>query len=195
LCAGRPPNSWTEGGSESTSQAGHHLWRFTQLFSNASGTVQFAQLFVTEDNESGVGPFTIAASGHTFNLVSNLPSTTPANTWILVATSNFAALPGAVAPDHIIPANFFPPGGGIMNYAGIDAWSYGTVPTDGVHSLMRDGSTVVNSAVNFAGQSGSVNVATPPVPAVSTWGIALLVGLLLVTASGLLRKGRRGLPA
>ena len=182
-------------GVSSTSQAGHHLWRLTQLFSNAGGTVQFAQLFVNEDNESGVGPFTLTASGHTFNFVTNLPRTTTANTWILVATSNFGALPGAVAPDYIIPANFFSTGGGTMNYAGIDAWSYGAVPTDGVHSLMRDGSTPVNSAVNFAGQTGSVNLAPPAVPASATWSVAALMGLLLLAASGLLRKARRGSPA
>jgi hypothetical protein len=32
-------------------------------------------------------------------------------------------------------------GGGTLNYAGIDNWSYGAVPTDGVHSLLRNGST------------------------------------------------------
>src|SRR5882724_8104591 len=91
----------------STAYAGHHLWKLTQLFSNASGSVQFAQLFVTDNGEAGVGPFGLTASGHTFSFVNNLFSATTANTWILVATSSFAALPGAVAPDYIIPANFF----------------------------------------------------------------------------------------
>jgi len=45
-------------------RAGHHLWRFTELFSNQTGSVQYAQLFVTENNESGVGleiPFSVGA--------------------------------------------------------------------------------------------------------------------------------------
>jgi hypothetical protein len=172
----------------SPSYAGHHLWKLTQLFSNASGSVQFAQLFTADNGEPGVGPFGLTASGHTFNFVTNLPSSTTANTWILVATSNFASLPGAVAPDYIIPPSFFSTGGGTITYAGIDAWNYGTVPTDGVHSLLRDGSTAVNSAINFAAQSGSVNLAVAPAPALTTWGIVLLVGALLLVGSGLLRR-------
>jgi hypothetical protein len=170
------------------SYAGHHLWKLTQLFSNASGSVQFAELFTAADGEPGVGPFTLTASGHTFNFVTNLPRATTANTWILVATSNFAGLPGAVAPDYIIPANFFSTGGGTITYAGIDAWNYGTVPTDGVHSLMRDGSTPVNSPINFAAQAGSVSLAAAPAPAVTTWALLILLGSLLLLGSGLLRQ-------
>jgi serralysin len=171
----------------SPARAGHHLWRLTQAFSNASGSVQFLQLFVNEDGEAGVGPFTVTASGHTFNFVTNLPSTSTANTWILIATSGFGSLPGGVTPDYILPASFFSTGGGTINYAGIDAWTYGVVPTDGVHSLMRDGTTPANSPKNFAGQSGSVNLATS-VPAASTAMIVALIGALLLAGSGLLRK-------
>ena len=171
----------------SPARAGHHLWRLTQAFSNASGSVQFLQLFVAEDGEAGVGPFTVTASGHTFNFVTNLPTTSTANTWILIATSGFGSLPGGVTPDYIIPGNFFATGGGTINYAGVDAWTYGVVPTDGVHSLMRDGTTPVNSPKNFAGQSGTVNLATG-VPALPTTGIVVLVGALLLAGSGLLRK-------
>ncbi len=171
----------------SPARAGHHLWRLTELFSNADGSVQYAQLFVNEANEQGVGPFTITASGHTFNFVTNLPSTATANTWILVATSNLASKAGGVAPDYIIPAGFFSTAGGTMDYAGIDSWAYGTVPTDGRHALMRDGTTPLNTATNFAGQTGSVDAAVP-VPAVTTWSLALLIGALLFAASGLLRK-------
>jgi serralysin len=175
----------------SPAYAGHHLWKLKQLFSNASGSVQFAQLFVTENGESGVGPFTLTASGHTFNFVSNLPAGVPtANTWILVATPGFASAPGAVPPDYVMPANFFSTGGGTINYAGVDIWNYGTVPSDGVHSLMRDGSTPVNSVINFSGQSGSLNLAAlaTPAPALTSWGIVALVGALLLIGSGLLRR-------
>jgi len=180
--------------ASSSSQAGHHLWRLSRLFSNADGSVQYAQLFVTEANEAGVGPFTLTASGHTFNFATNLPCATfptcaTANTWILLATSNFASLPGGVTPDYIIPAGFFTTGGGSMVYANtVDTWNYGTVPTDGKHALMRDGSTPLNKATNFAGQTGSL-VVGPGVPAVTGWGLALLVGALLLAASGLLRRG------
>jgi serralysin len=174
----------------STSHAGHHLWKFSQLFSNAAGSVQFMQLFTTDSGEPGVGPFTITTGSNTFNFVNNLPTSATANTWILIATSNFAGLKGGVTPDYVIPASFFSTGGGTLNYAGVDSWSYGAVPTDGVHSLMRDGSTPVNAPTNFAGQTGSVSLATS-VPAIPTLGIALLIGALLLAGSGLLRRRRR----
>jgi hypothetical protein len=170
------------------SQAGHHLWNFSEIFSNADGSVQYMELFTTDNNEQGVGPFGITSNAHTFSFVNNLGSSLTGNTYILVATSNFASKPGAVTPDYIIPASFFATGGGTLNYAGgIQVWNYGAVPTDGVHSLLRNGSTAVNSPTNFLGQSGSVNLAAT-VPMVPTWGLIVLVGGLLLAGSGLLRR-------
>jgi hypothetical protein len=94
-------------------------------------------------------------------------------------------------PDYVIPANFFSTGGGTINYAGVDVWTYGAVPTDGVHSLARDGTTPVNSPKNFAGQFGSV-ILTTAVPTLPTTGIVILIGALLLAASGLLRKRTAG---
>ena len=42
-------------------RAGHHSWDFTEIFSNASGTVQFVELFCPANGEAGLGPF--AGSG------------------------------------------------------------------------------------------------------------------------------------
>jgi hypothetical protein len=168
--------------------AGHHLWDFTEIFSNADGSVQFVEIFTAEDNEQLINGFTITSGGNTLTFTSNLPTAATANTWLLAATSNFAALPGAVTPDYIIPANFFPTGGGTLNYAsGADVWNFGAVPTDGVNALQRNGSSAVNSPTNFAGQSGSVNLGVQ-VPAMSTWAIFLAVGIVLLLASGLLRR-------
>ena len=172
----------------STSQAGHHLWHFTHVFSNASGSVQFVELFTNENNEAGVGPFTVTVSGNTFSFGTNLPTQQTANTWILMATSGYASLPGAVTPDYVIPAGFFSTGGGRFNYAsGADIWNYGAVPTDGRRALNRDGSTPVNVATNFAGQSGTVILASA-VPTLPAAGVALLLGALLLLGSGLLRR-------
>ncbi len=171
----------------STASAGHHLWDFTEAFSNADGSVQFVELFTAAASEQGVGPFTVTSNSNTFNFVTNLPSSATANTWILIATSNFASKPGAVTPDYIIPANFLSTSGGTLNYAsGVKIWSHGALPTDGLHSLLRNGSTAVNSPTNFAGQAGSVNLAAS-VPMLPTWGLILLVGAILFMASGLLR--------
>jgi len=169
-----------------SARAGHHLWVFSEIFSNASGSVQFMELFCPDPNEQGVGPFSVTSNAHTFNFVTNLPSAATANTYILIATSGFGALPGGVTPDYTIPSNFFATGGGTLNYAsGVQVWNYGAVPTDGSHSLLRNGSTAVNSPTNFAGQPGSVNLATT-VPMLPRWGIVVLVGALLLAASGLL---------
>ena len=139
-------------------------------------------------DEPNVGAHTLNANGKVFNFVTNL--THPAN-WLLVATSNFASLPGGVAPDYVIPAGFIATGGGSISYAeGLDAWTYGTVPTDGVHALMRDGSTAVNSPINTLNQAGSVNAAAASVPALTTVGLMALVGLLLLVGSGLLKRAK-----
>jgi len=182
-------------GAASPAHAAHHLWRFSQLFSNASGSVQFIQLTVGEDGEQSVGSFGVTSGTNTFNFVTNLPSsTTSINKWILIATSNFGSLAGGVTPDYIIPANFFATGGGTLNYAsGTDVWNYGTVPTDGVNALHKSGATVTtstNSPANFNLQSGAVNLSTTPVPtAPATW-IAVLLGAFLLAGSGLLRRNR-----
>jgi hypothetical protein len=173
-----------------SAQAGHHLWKMTEAFSNSTGSVQFVELFCAGPAENLLGAFSIGSTTHTLNFVTNLPSTVTTNTWMIVATSGFGSLPGGVTPDYIIPANFFPTGGGTFSYGGVDTWTYGAVPTDGVHSLQRDGSTAVNSPTNFAGNAGSVNLAAP-VPALQTWGLFVLVGAMLLAASGLLRR-RKG---
>jgi hypothetical protein len=172
-----------------SAQAGHHLWDTTEIFSNASGSVQFVELFTAANDEQGLGPFTLTSTTHTLNFVTSLPTNLTANTWVLVATSGFGALPGGVTPDYVVPASFFPTAGGTINYAGVDIWNYGAVPTDGVLALQRNGSTATNSPHNFAGQSGSVNLGAA-VPMTQTWGLLVLIGAILLASSGLLRKPR-----
>jgi hypothetical protein len=174
----------------SPSQGAHHLWRLAQVFSNASGSAQFVQLNCPAAGENNIGPFGITSNGHSFSFATNLASgTSTANSWVLVATSNFGSLPGAIPPDYVLPvSSFFSTGGDTLTYAGgVDTWTFGTVPTDGVHSLMRDGTTPQNSLINFAGTTGSVNLAAPT-PALPSTAIAVLVGAILVAGSGLLRK-------
>ncbi len=170
-----------------SANAGHHLWDTTEIFSNAAGTVQFIELFTADNNEQNVGAFTVTSGANTFNFVTNLPTAATANTWILIGTANVAGLPGGITPDYIMPAHFFNTGGGTINYAGVDIWNYGAVPTDGINSLQRNGSTAVNSPRNFAGASGSL-VLGNTVPAMQTWGLVALVGGLLLLASGLLKR-------
>ena len=97
--------------------AGHHLWRFTEAFTNSSGSVQYIELHTADANEQAIGGFGITSNTGTFNFVTPLSTSATANTSILIATSNFAALSGAVTPDYILPANFISPSGGTLNYA------------------------------------------------------------------------------
>jgi len=174
----------------SPAAAGHHLWDFTEMFSNASGTVQYVEMIGGANNEQGLGPFTLTAGANTFNFVTNLPSNATNGAWMLVATSNFAGLPGGITPDYVIPGNFFSTSGGTLNYAGgADVWNYTAIPTDGVLARQRNGTNATNSPRNFAGASGSVDLGLD-VPGFPKWGLILLVGALLLAASGLLR-GRR----
>jgi hypothetical protein len=175
-------------------RASHHLWTFSQAFSNASGTVQFIQLVVTEDGENLVNGVTITAGGHTFSFNKSLNSaSTGTNKWILIGTTGFAATPGAPTPDFVLPDNFLPTSTATLSYGGgLDSWTYAALPTDGVNALHRSGGTVTmspNTPENFNLQSGSVNLAAA-VPALPAIGIAALVGALLVAGSGLLRRGR-----
>ena len=167
--------------------AAHHLWKANEIFSNASGTIQYVELFCPAAGENLLGPFGITASGHTFNFVTNLPSTATANTWVLIATPGYASTPGAVTPDYTLASGFLGTGGGTLVYAGIDTWAYGAMPTDGLHALARDGSTPVNTPTNFAGQTSTINVGTA-VPMAPAWALVLLVGALLIAASAMLRK-------
>jgi hypothetical protein len=168
--------------------AGHHRWDFSEIYSNGDGSVQYVELFSANDNEPNFNNITITSGANTFTFAGNLPSTATANTWALIATSGFAALPGAVAPDYVLPANFLSTSGGTLNYsAGQDVWIHGAVPTDGVNALQRDGSSATNSPTNFAGASGSVDLSAP-VPTVGGWAVALLIGAILLASSGLLRR-------
>ena len=155
--------------------ASFHLYRISELFSNADGSIQFIKLTVDAfDGESfWAGKSISVTQGSTtrsFTFPGNLPSTATANTSVLIATQGFANL-GIVAPDYIIPAGFLFTSGGTLNFANADSMTYGALPTDGVLSLGRSGTASVNSPKNFAGVSGTI-----PAPAalgfVLGWNLA-----------------------
>jgi hypothetical protein len=178
----------------SPARASHHLWVLSQIFSNASGTVQFIVLTenAPETGEDAVSGVTVTAGGHTFTFNANLPTPgTDVHKWILLGTPGYAALPGVPAPDFTIPAGFLPTGMGTVIYAGADTFPYGAMPVDGHNALHKSSggtiTTSVNTPENFALQTGTVNLVVPTLPAV---GIALLVGALLLAGSGLLSRRR-----
>jgi hypothetical protein len=147
-----------------------HLWRFSEFFSNADGSVQFVELRVTSNGESFSQGAQIRSqsTGKTFTFPSNLSSNLTANKNLLIATTGFGSLPGGVTPDFTLPsANFFNPAGDTMTlFAGsaIDTKSFASVPTDGIMSRIYPSNTLAtNTPTNFAGTSGSLNLA-PPAP-------------------------------
>src|SRR6185503_13120896 len=88
--------------------ASFHLWFMNEVYSNASGSVQFLELTALAPEQQFVNFHSLKVSGggvtHTFNLTSNLPGDTSGHRF-LFGTQGFAAL-GIVQPDYIIPDNF-----------------------------------------------------------------------------------------
>src|SRR5262245_8401973 len=160
--------------SASPAHAKNHLWRFTEVFSNADGTIQFIEMqeCCGSDAEIQMASTSITSNAATYNFPNNLPGPT-AHRWIVIATQGYAQLPGAPAPDYVMPDRFFNPAGDTLRYRGVTdmiQFAAGELPTNGISSLQRDlqtGMTTVgvNNPINFAGQTGTINAATA-VPAV-----------------------------
>jgi hypothetical protein len=159
-------------------QASFHTFQLNEFYSNADGSIQYIELreaFGANGQQFLSGHTITSTQGgttHTFVFPTDLPSAMTANQSVLIATPGFAAL-GIVTPDYIVPAGFLFGGGGTVDYAGVDIVTIGTLPTDGVTSLNRNGTTGVNSPRNFAGQTGSI-------PAVLTIGIRIGVRMRMV---------------
>jgi len=149
-----------------------HLWDINEVFSNADGSVQFIELITTFNNQQFTTGRVINAIDNgvtinTFTFPGDTPSPT-ANHHLLLATPGFAALPGAVTPDFILPAApFFNPASPATTidfvFADLISFTNAQLPVDGVLSLNRSGINLVsaaNSPTNYAGQTGSLNLAS-----------------------------------
>ena len=142
--------------------AASHLWVIEELFSNADGTIQFVEMYncCSPDEYHLVGK-DVRSTTHAYFFTGNLPINSTTNKRLLLATSGFAALPGAPVPDRIIPAGFFSLVADEVrwwNYTMPDSelnFSAGGLPTDGIHSLNQLGTGLGTSRVatpkNFAG--------------------------------------------
>jgi hypothetical protein len=159
-----------------------HTYVIEQMFSNASGTVQFMVMHETQGLPAEYfwsgNQITSTHLGQTkrFTFPSNLPigmvcnpyygcgyaaPTSTANTRVLIATQGFADL-HIINPDYMIPNGFLDTSGGTLNYAGVDQITYSALPTDGVTAVNRSGAMIPNVATNFNGDSASVAAAAPP---------------------------------
>lgn len=147
--------------------ASFHLVQIDQIFSDASGNVQYIRLSPLSGGQQFLGGQNIVASlgavSRTFPFPQNLPGDTTGKK-VLIATQGFANL-NIVTPDYIVPNGFLFTPGGTINYASSsDSVTYAALPTDGTHAVDRNGVIVVASPRNFAGSTGQVNV-PPPVQA------------------------------
>jgi len=137
-----------------------HLWFADELYSNADGSVQFLEMTAETSGQQFLsGHPLIATQGgttHSFTVTADLPGDSAGHRMIF-GTQSFANL-GVVRPDVIVPDGFFFLGSGTISW-GDDTWNYSGLPSDGRQSLNRDGSTGINSPLNFAGQTGTVTPA------------------------------------
>lgn len=138
-----------------------HLFRINELYSNASGSIQFIELTIGNINGESFwqGQSIDVTQGnlvHSFRFTTNLPNPNTANKSVLIATQGFANL-NLVKPDYIVPDGFlFTSGSATVEFAGADAVIYANLPVNGIHSIDRNGTIQVNSPKNFAGATAIV---------------------------------------
>lgn len=167
--------------------AGSHTWDVNEVFSDATGNIQFIELIEANGtpNELGVPGHDMTSNTKSFTISGPALTAPTSNKTYLMGTAEFAALPGAPTPDAIIPAGvlpfFFSTSGDTVTYVPWDSLTFASVPTDGTTSLNGDLSTGPNSPKNYAGVSGSVDASGSPVPMLPAWGL-VLAGLLLAGA-------------
>ena len=88
------------GGACPTAQAAFHLWQIQEVFTNASGTVQFIEMHDNGIGETATNNLTLSANSDgnikTVTLTA-LAHPTPGS--LLFATSGFGVSAGGVTPD------------------------------------------------------------------------------------------------
>jgi hypothetical protein len=180
-----------------SARAGAHLWRVQEIFSNPSGTVQFIELATCcgSTGEIFMAGQQLRSNSNTFTFPANLSGST-LDKHVLLATDGYAAIPGAPARDHEIPANFFSINGDAISFATYDTMSFGpgVLPTNGTSSLNKDPDdpldlkfTAVNSPTNYDDDTGSITVVSGPpgVPDGKNGTTAMTVQALTADASSL----------
>lgn len=152
--------------SSSGAAPGTSSFGMTQIFSSATGDLQFIQLseLSGNDGEDRFGDLMISVTNrHGVTKVlpfpHNLRSALTAHKQVVIVSGTLAAsLPPAFA-DYVMPNQFLPTDGGTINFAGVDLWTYAALLTVG-SSLGRDGRTVNAMMQNFDGGSAPAGSGT-----------------------------------
>lgn len=141
-----------------TASASFHLWVITEVYSNASGAVQYVVLQTSAGGQEFLAghPLTASQGGNSrsFTFASNLPGDTT-NRKFLIGSQGFANL-GIVTPDYVVPNGFLFLPGGTINFAGVNSLTYSALPSDGIHAIDRNGNSVATTPTNFAGATGAI---------------------------------------
>jgi hypothetical protein len=151
-------------------RASFHLWIVDQIYSDASGNVQYVQYTTTSPGQEFLTLSSLNSmrdtDSKTFIFPSDLPivAGSTANKKFIVATQGFASLNTGVTPDYLMPNGFLFIPNGTITLVGADSVAYLALPTNGTHALNRNGTPVVAAPTNYAGNTGAVNV-PPPIPA------------------------------
>ena len=159
-----------------SAQAAFHLWTIREIYSDASGDLQFIELFTTSGFEQFVNgqQINVANVGKTITHSLTLPGGalpgSTANRALLFGTAGLQAA-GGPAPDYIIPSGFLFPAGGSISFFGANSGPYTAIPTDGLLSRTWTGGNAVNTPQNYAGQVGQVTVPEPGVVALLAAGM------------------------
>ncbi len=156
--------------------AAFHLFSFSQVYSNASGTVQYVELIADQGGQQFTTGHTLVSTDgmttRTYTITTNLPGDTT-NRRMLFGTAGVQQAFGVV-PDYVIPNGFLHTSAATINWAeGSKVWVHPAIPTNGV-ALNVDGSTGTPSPQNFA---GIVGIAPPP----AVVRTQILTGLFLPT--------------
>jgi hypothetical protein len=159
----------------------HALFHFNsieELYTNASGTLQYIQLYSASGDQQFVSGLQIqvvnegGTQTHSLTMPNDLPGDTTDKFW-LIGTAGIDAA-GAPTPDFIMPNNFLFIGGGTINFFGANPGSYDDLPTDGINARrFGTSSNVPNLARNFQGESGAI------VPEPASVMLLLLLGIAL----------------
>jgi hypothetical protein len=160
--------------------AAFHLWTISEVYSDASGSLQFIELVDNNGSQQFVGgqTFNLSNSGNTITHSYTFPNSFGVDSFghhMLLGTAGIQAA-GGPTPDFIIPNNFiFTAGGNISFYNASGA--YPGLPTDGNLSYTWGGGTAANTPENFAGQTGHVTVPEPASASLLLAGIGALTVL------------------
>jgi hypothetical protein len=138
--------------------ASFHLVSITEVYSDASGNVQYVVLQANAGSQQFLAGHKITTaqgtSTRSFTFPANLPGDT-AGRKFLIATQAFADL-GLVTPDYVVPNGFLFLTNATVNYAGVSQLSYGSLPADGIHAVDALGNVVKTAPTNFAGASAAI---------------------------------------